>query len=135
MVRGGRGVFVLLTAVVVVACTASPGVRSTGAETASTPSPATTGPEPGETLPSGPSGDGLGDELFPALGNPGIDVDHYSLDLHYDPATDLIEATMTVALALTEQRPEVTLDAVGLQVDSVSVDGEDAEYAVEHPDP
>src|SRR5215203_318962 len=44
----------------------------------------TTEPTP-PSLPEGASG--VGDELYPDLGNPGIDVDHYELDLSYDPAT------------------------------------------------
>ena len=35
---------------------------------------------------------GIGDALFPALGNPGIDVEHYDLTLEYDPTQNRITA-------------------------------------------
>src|SRR5262245_38074600 len=35
---------------------------------------------------------GVGDELFPDLGNPGIDVTHYDIDVTYDPNTSRLDA-------------------------------------------
>jgi hypothetical protein len=55
-----------------------------GATCSSIPLPTATPPT---TVPSKPvdvTGDGVGDPLFPDLGNPGIDVQHYDVTLDYD---------------------------------------------------
>ena len=76
---------------------------------------------------------GVGDSLFPDLGNPGIDVTHYDIDLAYDPASAKIEATVTLSIAATAQLDEFTLDQIGLVVDAVRLD--DALVAFELADP
>ena len=58
--------------------------------------PATTSVGPQED-----TGDGIGDTLFPSLGNPGIDVEHYTLTLHYDPARNDISATEHLDMVMT----------------------------------
>lgn len=118
-----------MVALSVVACVPSAGVRSTGAAPGSavstssfpdTSSPVVSGPG----IPSDPSGDdGVGDGLFPALGNRGIDVLQYDIDLSYDTTLDALEGTVRLDVVFTEGRSEFTLDAVGLDVRSVTVDG------------
>ena len=44
---------------------------------------------------------------FPSLGNPGIDVQHYTLTLHYDPARNDISATDHLDMVMTEDRDDV----------------------------
>ncbi|MFM7535025.1 MAG: M1 family metallopeptidase [Acidimicrobiales bacterium] len=73
-------------------------------------------------------GDGIGDALFPTLGNPGIDVERYDLDLGYDPATDRLDATATIALRATARLASFQLDLAGLTVASVRVEGRDATF-------
>ncbi len=98
--------------------------------------PPTTQPRPPQTtdVEPGIGADGVGDELFPDLGNPGVDVRHYDIALTYDPRRDRIDATVTLDIAPTEARAELTLDAVGLDVRSVRVDGADAAFEIDDPE-
>lgn len=75
--------------------------------------------------------DGIGDELFPALGNPGLDVQHYDIDLRYDHAAQTVEATVGLDVRMTEDRDEITLDAAGPVVEAVVVDGAAATFAAD----
>ena len=109
-------------------------VATTTTITAPAPSPDPTSPsstDPMSTDPAAISIAGIGDELFPDLGNPGIDVTDYVVELTYDPELDTIAGTVTLTLLPLEDRAELTLDAVGLEVDRVLVGGEPAEFAVE----
>jgi aminopeptidase N len=81
--------------------------------------PATTRPAPSV---SGPQG--VGDALFPDLGNPGIDVASYDVRIDYDPESGRIDGDVTLEIDVTEDGTGFTLDAVGLAVDAVTVDGE-----------
>lgn len=103
-----------------------PASPDTGSPDPAPPSGGSTGGSDGQT-----GADGVGDELFPALGNPGIDVTDYLVDLTYDPDLDRIEATVTVTLLPLQTRAEITLDAVGLDIRSVTVDGEAAAFESE----
>ena len=44
-----------------------------------------------------PGAPGIGDPYYPAYGNGGYDVSHYDLRLKYQPATDELEGTATLA--------------------------------------
>ena len=95
------------------ACASDPGVsvRSTATITSSVQSKPAIG------------GDGVGDALFPALGNPGVDVTHYDVDIAYDGADNSVAGTVAIDLLLTENRAQITLDSAGPVVSSVLVDG------------
>ncbi len=138
--------FVLPAALV--ACSSESGVRSTAAEPAPTSAapPSTTVPtsaveipitEPStvpDTVDQGGSlvpGNGVGDELFPELGATGIDVRHYDVSLSYDPEADSIAGTVAVDLTATAPLEQLLLDAVGLKITGVTVDGVESEYTVE----
>jgi len=71
--------------------------------------------------------DGVGDEYFPTYGNGGYDVRHYKLVVKYDPATDELTGTATITAAATKDLSRFNLDFVGLSVDSVKVNGADAD--------
>ena len=105
--------------------TADRSMSTAGPETTST----TTSLPVGDDVAS--DGDGVGDALFPALGNPGIDVLDYDVDLDYDPSTSEIAATVTLTIAFADDRDEFTLDAVGLDITSVTIDGADTPFIVE----
>ena len=75
--------------------------------------------------------DGVGDEMFPALGNPGIDVVDYDVRLRYDPTLDAIAGSVVLTIVATDTRDSFTLDAIGLDIASVDVDGVDATFAAE----
>ncbi len=87
--------------------------------------------DPGDGGPGAPGGlgsAGLGDEYFPELGNGGYDVAHYDLDLAYDPATDLLEATATIEAEATHDLRRLNLDLLGMDVNRITVDGRPAEF-------
>lgn len=128
-----RRVAVGLVVALTVAGCSDVGVRVTNSDRESSPS---TSMLPDTTVPpdaASPS-DGVGDLLFPDLGNPGIDVRRYDVRLDYDPVAEEIEGTVRVSLELTEPRRSITLDAVGLQVAAVEVDGEPAEFERDDPE-
>ena len=91
-----RGLIVVALACLLGACSTDSGVSSTMAgsmvSTVTEPSvpavaPTTTATSsiPGSSDPQPGDGGGLGDELFPDPGFAGIDVQHYDVDLTYDP--------------------------------------------------
>ncbi|MDO8362900.1 MAG: M1 family metallopeptidase [Actinomycetota bacterium] len=142
----------LLIACALAACTAEAGVRSQAVEpisptsgsdttvghsTTTDPASETTAPatETTETPPD-PSvdPDGVGDVLFPRLGNPGIDVRHYDVSVRYDPATDLLAGVVGADITLTADRDEITLDSVGLDIAHVLVDGQVATFQADDPE-
>lgn len=70
-----------------------------------------------------PVGAGVGDSYFPAAGNPGYQVDHYDLQVRYDPASDELSGHATVDLSVTAPVAAVAFDLTGLSVADVRVDG------------
>ena len=70
---------------------------------------------------------GLGDPYFPSSGNGGYQVEHYHLQVRYDPASKVLTGTVTIEAVAGAGLAEFSLDLVGLTVDSVTVDGVPAE--------
>lgn len=146
----------LLLAACLAACATGPGVVSTEARTIHTSVGATTlpvddqHPNKGPTTPvdSSPpavstttasgqrsSNDtGIGDVLFPSLGNPGIDVENYNLILNYDLKQNEISATEHLDMVTTEDRVSFSLDSAGPIVSAVSVDGVPAKFVAASPE-
>ncbi|HZX53206.1 MAG TPA: M1 family metallopeptidase [Ilumatobacteraceae bacterium] len=140
----------------IAACATDPGVVATGAQTgtvgtqttpATTPTteavpssepPNDSEPSDGSTTTSAPSSatdpNGIGDALFPALGNPGIDVQHYVVALQYDPTRKQITATVHLDIDMTEDRPSFSLDSAGPVVSAVRVDGAAATFDAASPE-
>ncbi len=137
------------------ACASGSDVTSTGARSNQTSmvatsvavdvtAPVTPSSEPTATRPdddttttaagSGRGEDGVGDTLFPSLGNPGIDVEHYTLILEYDPFRNDISANAHLDLVMTEDRQAFSLDSSGPDVSAVSVDGVPAEFDAAPPE-
>jgi aminopeptidase N len=81
------------------------------------------------TPPPAPGAPGVGDRLFPLLGNGGFVVDRYTLDLAYLSARSRAVAG-EVAIDATATQPLVRfdLDFAGPGVGSVAVDGEPARW-------
>ncbi len=75
-----------------------------------------------------PGSDGLGDRLYPKLGNGGYDVQHYDIDLRFTPATYRISATTTIDAIATQDLSRFNLDLHGLTVESVTVNGVEAAF-------
>ena len=76
-----------------------------------------------------PGAPGAGDPYFPLDGNGGYDVDHYDLDVKYDPATDVLEGTAKIRAKATQSLSSFNLDLLGLTVLSVKVDGRRAAWS------
>ena len=72
---------------------------------------------------------GIGDPYFPLDGNGGYDVEHYDLDLRYDPATDVLEGSATITAHATQDLSGFDLDLQGMEVRSLTVDGHDARWS------
>jgi aminopeptidase N len=73
---------------------------------------------------------GLGDRLYPTLGNGGYDVQHYDLDLRYattSPAQG-IDGTATIVAVATQSLSRFDLDFAGDSVGGVSVNGLAAKF-------
>src|SRR6185436_19550871 len=75
-----------------------------------------------------PGAPGVGDPYYPLDGNGGYDVQHYDLDLTYDPDTDELSGTATIGARATQNLSAFNLDFIGLTVDSVEVDGTSAAW-------
>jgi aminopeptidase N len=71
---------------------------------------------------------GGGDPYFPAAGNGGYDVQHYLLDIRYDPASRAFDATATIRLRTTEALRSFSLDLRQLTAREVRLDGKDAAF-------
>src|SRR6185503_7031867 len=75
-----------------------------------------------------PGAPGVGDPYFPLDGNGGYDVQHYGLNLTYDPATDRLVGAATVEATATKNLSRFNLDFDGLTVRSIRVDGRRATW-------
>ncbi|MCB0104893.1 MAG: M1 family metallopeptidase, partial [Caldilineaceae bacterium] len=74
---------------------------------------------------------GLDDPLYPALGNGGYDVDHYTIVLDVDVATNTISGTTTIAATTLEDLSAFNLDFVGLTIDEITVNEDPATFVRE----
>ncbi|MGP9020115.1 M1 family metallopeptidase [Streptomyces sp. BR1] len=74
-----------------------------------------------------PGAAGVGDKLFPKLGNGGYDVEHYSLALDYDPARNHLTGTVTLTARATQNLSAFNLDFAGMDVGSATVGGKRAD--------
>ncbi|MFE1442061.1 M1 family metallopeptidase [Streptomyces sp. NPDC058739] len=73
---------------------------------------------------------GVGDRLFPNLGNPGYDVAAYDLSFVYGGSnTEPLQAVTTIDAWTTAALDRVNLDFAHGKVGSVEIDGEPAEFA------
>ena len=72
---------------------------------------------------------GIGDPYFPLDGNGGYDVQHYDLDVRYDPATDVLQGVATIEARATQALSSFNLDFVGLTVRSVTVGRRAADWS------
>ena len=73
-------------------------------------------------------GPGLGDRYYPGYGNGGYDVESYELTIDWDHDARSMDATAVIDLTPTQELARFNLDFVGLTVESVVVDGQDAAW-------
>ncbi|MEU7487674.1 M1 family metallopeptidase [Streptomyces sp. NPDC042319] len=84
-------------------------------------------PEPGPR--------GIGDRLYPHLGNPGYDVDAYDIALKYSGRNDVpLDAVTTLTARATDHLDRVNLDFARGTVRSVEVNGAPARHATHGED-
>ncbi len=123
--RVGAGV--LAAAALLAGCTRGGEAPATSAPPPATSSPASSLPPPAvttsTTVVGRPGAAGLGDPLYPELGNGGYDVRHYALDLAYDPESGRLEGRATITAVATHDLSSFNLDLSGLEVVSVGVEG------------
>ncbi len=74
-----------------------------------------------------PGAPGIGDVYYPDYGNGGYDVQHYRIDLDYEPTTDQLAGTTTIRARATQDLSRFNLDFV-LPVSSVTVNGTRARF-------
>jgi len=80
--------------------------------------------DPGSTVGAA----GLGDSLYPRLGNGGYDIQHYDLTLAIDPAAGAVEGVATLTAVATQPLTRFNVDLAGLTVDAVTVAGAPAAF-------
>ncbi|MEU4845026.1 M1 family metallopeptidase [Streptomyces gilvosporeus] len=84
----------------------------------------------GATADDGVAGSGgVGDPLFPSLGNGGYHVIHYGLDLAYDVPKRNLTASADITAKAKESLRSFKLDLQGLKVTGVQVDGAPAGFS------
>ncbi len=66
---------------------------------------------------------GLGDPLYPGLGNGGYDVEHYDVRLRYQPSENTLEGLVTINAVATQNLSSFNLDLRQMTVRSVTVNG------------
>ena len=71
---------------------------------------------------------GVGDRIYPRAGNGGYQVDHYRLQLGYDPATGLLRAHARIVGFTDRRLRRFNLDFRGLRVHSLRVGGREARF-------
>ncbi len=71
---------------------------------------------------------GLGDPIYPHLGNGGYDVTHYAIELAVDMASHTITGTTTIQAQATQLLRRFNLDFSGLEIEGVGVSGRPARY-------
>jgi aminopeptidase N len=88
---------------------------------------------PAAAAPPAPGEAGLGDRLFPLLGNGGYDVQHYDLDLRYETSapSQSVDGTVTIIARSTQALSRFNLDFGGESLGSVAVNGRTASWTRE----
>ncbi|MFJ4801331.1 M1 family metallopeptidase [Streptomyces murinus] len=76
-----------------------------------------------------PGAAGVGDRLFPTLGNGGYDVTHYGLTLDYTPETNHLKGTAVITARATQDLSRFDLDLSGLRVRTATVQGSKAQFS------
>lgn len=75
-----------------------------------------------------PGASGVRDPYFPKAGNGGYQVEHYALDLDYDPADGRLDATAVITARAEQGLSSFNLDLSGLDVEAVTVQGAGARF-------
>lgn len=76
-----------------------------------------------------PGADGLGDPLYPLLGNGGYDAQHCTINLSVDMDKNFISGSMTMDAQATQDLSALNLDFVGHKISEVVVDDVSADFS------
>lgn len=77
-----------------------------------------------------PGAPGVGDPLFPTLGNGGYRVTHYDLTFDFTPVSYDFTGVVAMRALATQDLSAFNLDTDGHTIDRVTVDGRDAAWAL-----
>jgi aminopeptidase N len=111
-------------AALLAACTQTPSSSSTlQVETTALTRTTTSSTEP---VAATPGDAGIGDRLFPELGNGGYEVDRYVIELALEVVSGSVEGRTTIVATATQDLSSFNLDLTGLEVARVTVDGDEA---------
>ncbi|WP_202869080.1 M1 family metallopeptidase [Kribbella antibiotica] len=77
----------------------------------------------GGNFPATPGSPGVGDVVYPNLGNGGYQADRYELDLKYDAATRLVAGHVKILATTTQNLSAFNLDSFGLDITELRVNG------------
>jgi len=94
-------------------------------------SPAEPAPPPPPPMHPAPGTATAGDQYFPDDGNGGYDALGYQVEVSYDPPTGKLGGDTTVTAKATQDLSRFDLDLRGLDVASVTVDGQPAKFGRE----
>ncbi|MBX3012272.1 MAG: M1 family metallopeptidase [Caldilineaceae bacterium] len=89
---------------------------------------ATLPPTTSPTIGAAAGTDGVGDALYPQLGNGGYDVQHYTIALTVDVESNIITGTTTLTALATQTLSRFNLDLQGLTIAALTVDGQPATF-------
>ncbi|MFD0411557.1 M1 family metallopeptidase [Kitasatospora sp. NPDC127116] len=81
------------------------------------------------SVPTAGAADGPGDPVFPSLGNTGYRALRYDLAFDYRAGTRTVDGTAVITVRPDRALARLELDALGLTVRSVRVDGRPADFA------
>src|SRR4051794_21705700 len=76
-----------------------------------------------------PGAPGIGDPYFPLDGNGGYDVQHYELNVSYDPPSDTLRGLEKIDITAKQDLSSFNLDLDGLTVRAVFIDGDAARFS------
>ncbi|MFG1602546.1 M1 family metallopeptidase [Actinoplanes sp. NPDC049265] len=116
-----RPLAVIPCLLLVAGCTSTPSPAASAPASSVAPS-ASAAPTIDYAAWSGGTSTPVADKLYPARGNPGIDVLHYDLALEWSPKTKTLTGTATLRIRPTRDAAGISLDFTGLTVDQVTVD-------------
>lgn len=118
-----------------------PGGSGPGASAATTSAPPASSPPPTGLPPGQVAGSaGAGDPYYPDAGNGGYQVDKYTIVLSYDPSSNDLDATATIAATVTAARtlgrfdldlqPDLTVSSVTVNRQPASFDHQGSELVI-----
>src|SRR5688572_20510520 len=102
---------------------------ATPAFTAEPPTAIVVEPSATPGLEAQPGASGIGDSLYPNLGNGGYDVQHYTLDLTVnDVATSDLNGKAIIDARATQNLSSLNFDFIGFEIKDITVNGQPAEF-------